>query len=206
MTKAKKKKATKAKKKTSATRRKTRKPSTPDAPGGPSPGHQQLQNMVVEQWRRQPRDVPQQRAYDTDTPAPLRAAEIERTYKEVVRWITSVEAVIAEIRKAQTPGIGHNQPPDEIDEIEQELVVLKDKPTIADASRSVTKLHAIAAYIGKQADNFTTSAVKSAGKVAGATLASWPLWHQLIDPLNALIQAVANFIAASGGTPPLFPI
>ncbi|RFC68097.1 HEPN-associated N-terminal domain-containing protein [Mesorhizobium denitrificans] len=105
-------------------------------------------------------------------------------HSEMLNQISQFEDAISQIPPA-TPGIGHNNPPEEIDplveqvdlqDIMNSVAVLKAQPVEPEdggkaATAAITRLKEwavkLGGYVTKQADNFITEAVKEAGKQFG---------------------------------------
>jgi hypothetical protein len=131
----------------------------------------------------------------------LRIAAVERQHEEMLKRITAIEDTIAKL-KPTPPGIGHNQPPPlsgiEIEEIWRDIIEVKTKPAVpkeppddalATASRLTASGERVLGYCAKQADNFATEMVKSAGKAV-------PIWALFGNQLIALGASIEQWLSA----------
>jgi len=137
-------------------------------------------DWVPSQARIQPPD-------DEELPTRDEAAEV---HAQMLERIAELEKALAEA--ALPPAIGHNKPPEPIDDLpltnlektdlQTALLILKTQPVYPDddgaiAREAAQKIETIGsklrAWCATQADNFVTEAVKKAGAVAGAGLAAY---------------------------------
>ena len=121
-------------------------------------------------------------------------------HNELLARNSEVEATIAQLVEAETPGIGHNQPPltsDEIAEIRGLLVRIRGTPTAPptqptpEYKETANKLKSLAAKIG---DWCKGKADVIAAGVAG----------KFADQLWELIKAFTDWLFSGGEPPPNF--
>ena len=134
--------------------------------------------------------------------------------------IEALEQALVRPRQRRRGGIGHNKPPEPIEteplsanelrEIRQAMAVLRAQPSApsapsTEARAAVTlltklgdrlRLLAIAAgaYLGKQADNFVTEAVKESAK----RIVQSPFWLAVINQLPALADVAHRWLESIG--------
>jgi guanylate kinase len=127
-------------------------------------------------------------------------------HKQMLQRIGALELVIAQL--PATAGVGHNNPPDpialpplessDVNRIKRDISFLGKQPVTPPQSTDEVRAAAnrlrifaerIYAYLAKQADNFVSSAVKSAGKAV-------PIWTLFGDQLIGLSNAVARWLSA----------
>jgi len=137
-------------------------------------------------------------------------------HQEMLRRIAALESVIAEMPRRPV-GIGHNGPPEWIDDAFDEdnhqavasaISVLKSAPTASpEAASAASTLRTVGeriwdylirtgAYIAKQGDTFASEAAKSAGAEFGKRLVQSPFWFALASSLMAVAIAASDWLAA----------
>jgi hypothetical protein len=159
------------------------------------------------------------RAELTLTPGP-QAADPTALHTEMLERIEALERAMTGPRKKTRGDIGHNNPPEPIEpdplsaselrEIRKALAVLKAQPpapeipsTKARAAVALliklgNRLRSLAgvtgAYLGKQADNLVTEAVKESGK----RIIQSPFWWALISQLPELGRIAQHWLGSLG--------
>jgi hypothetical protein len=159
---------------------------------------------------------------DPVSPIPdVGASDPNALHAEMITQIEALDREIDSLLEQQRRGIGHNNPPEpielapplsakELGEIKKAMAVLKKEPPAptalsAKAEAAVALLmkfgdrlrplaRATMAYVGKQADNFVTEAVKEAGK----RIAQSPLWLPIIYKLPALADIALQWLQSLG--------
>jgi len=134
-------------------------------------------------------------------------------HAEMVEQIKALDRAIDDLRE-QRHGIGHNRPPEpietapplsekELGEIQEDIAVLRKQPpavyppsteAVAAVSRLSKISRAVVAYVGKQADNFVSSATNEAGKRAIQS----PFWLAIIHQLPALADIAHQWLQSLG--------
>jgi hypothetical protein len=121
-------------------------------------------------------------------------------HKELLARNSEVEATIAQLGEAETPGIGHNRPPltsDEIAEIRELLVRIRGTPTAPptqptpENKETANKLKSFAAKVGDWC--------KGKADVIAVGVAA-----KFADQLWELIKAFSNWLFSGGEPPPDF--
>jgi hypothetical protein len=151
------------------------------------------------------------------------AANSNALHAEMLERIEELEQAIASLPRRRRRGIGDNNPPEPIEpeplsakelrEIRHAVAVLKAQQAVpsvpsTEARAAVSLLakfgdrlrslaRATGAYIGKQADNFITEAVKEAGK----RIVQSPFWLAVIHQLPALADVAHRWLVSL--SPPL---
>ena len=134
-------------------------------------------------------------------------------HAEMLRRIAELERALDE---ASTPGIGHNRPPEAIDEIpldpydqqdiRRSLAILKEQPP-APSETAIPALEAeagkldsygkrILTWFAERADDFATEAVKEAGKEFGKWGARVTMWKAIGGLLTAAAVATNAWLHA----------
>ncbi len=143
-------------------------------------------------------------------------AEHESVEALHARMLEEISTVEGDLTALETPGIGHNHPPEAIaqlpftpeerEDLIKALQILKGQPTeppeaewpvLRDAEARVQSVAAkIGAYIAKQADTFVTEATKAAGKAAGVALVGGVGWwlSGLHIHLQELLHTLGNWL------------
>jgi len=148
------------------------------------------------------------------------ASDPRALHAEMLERIASLERAMAGLRAAPRRGIGDNNPPEPIEpeplsakelrEIRKAMAVLKAEPpapstpstevraAVALLTKFGKRLRSFAittgAYLGKQADNFVTEAVKESGK----RIVQSPFWLAVINQLPALADVAHQWLASLG--------
>ncbi len=148
------------------------------------------------------------------------AADARALHAEMLERIEALEKALVSRRQRRRRGIGHNNPPEPIEpeplsanelrEIRRAMAVLKVQPPAPSAPSAetraavtlLTKLGdrlrflaiAAGAYLGKQADNFITEAVKESGR----RIVQSPFWLAIISQLPALADVAHRWLESLG--------
>jgi hypothetical protein len=126
-----------------------------------------------------------------DTPLPLRVAQTQ--HDEILRRITALEGMVAELR-AQLPGIGHNLRPLSIEEFEdaqKQIANLKAQPITpaAPATEAKAAESKLRAYGTKIVESLSQEAIREALKEVGRK--SWATYG---DRLIALADLLVEWL------------
>jgi hypothetical protein len=150
---------------------------------------------------------------DQETPDPRGPTDLHR---EMMRRIESLEDVLAKV-SPDHGGIGHNQPPEPIEDIpfgdpdceavETAIAVLKSQSpapvrvpqeVVVAADTLLSFGHRLRDYLVKQADTFASEAVKAAGSEVGKWVIRLPIWMLVADRLIALAQVARHWLTSLG--------
>lgn len=130
------------------------------------------------------------------------------THRALLDRIAALEARLAAMDAAKPAPLGHNNPPEPIDEeaeaIRAGLEALKAQPVApADPSPTVSAVNRLRAalgrltgYVGRQLDHFISEASKTAGKAAGVALVAGAAGYAI--DLAGVIDAAVAWLRALG--------
>jgi hypothetical protein len=160
---------------------------------------------VPSSGRRQPPD-------EEDPPEPP-LEDASALHAEMLRRIASLEEAMAQL-PGLSPGIGHNRPPEPMEEFPLTLTdrteitgavdVLKYQPVDPqDEGKAATeaaetlksKGQKISEWLAKQADTFVSEAVKEAGKELGKWGTRTAIWSVVLDRLFSVHQIVVQWLS-----------
>jgi hypothetical protein len=157
---------------------------------------------------------------DHEEQAGVDASDANALHAEMIEQIEALERAMAGQRERRRRGIGHNKPPEPIEdpplstkdlgEIRTAMAVLKRQPPVPsvlsiEARTAVTLLmkfgdrlrplgRTVGGYILKQADSFVTKAVEKAGEEVGKRIVQSPFWIVLINKIPALADVAHRWL------------
>jgi hypothetical protein len=138
------------------------------------------------------------------------APDPQALHKEMLRRIASLEEALAQL-VAPKPGIGHNNPPELIEQVPfgdlernrvaTAIAVVKAQPpepavAPAEATEAASWLNAIGERLAAYLDSFCSEAAKSAGSEFGKRLIQGGVLVLVAERLIAAGHAVTNWIAS----------
>ena len=152
-------------------------------------------------------------APDEEEPRESSLDDVSALHTEMLRRISSLEEAMTQM-SAGVAGIGHNHPPEPIEEFpltvadQREITVaidvLKAQPIEPqDDGKSATeaaetlksKGQKIGEWLAKQADNFVSEAVKEAGKEFGKWGTRAAIWAIILDKLFSVHEIVGQWVS-----------
>jgi len=124
--------------------------------------------------------------------------------------LTELEATVAQLLPLlpSTPGIGHNNPPlelAELDEIKRDIALLKAQPAVPTASQTASqtaskfihRCERVTACVAQLLDTFATEFSKSAGREAGKAVVQLLKWYAVGTGLMYSAAAILQWLDAA---------
>lgn len=150
---------------------------------------------------------------DEEEPPDLPLEDASTLHAEMLRRLSSLEKAMAQL-PGVSPGIGHNRPPEPIEEfpltiadrteIASAIDVLKAQPVEPqDEGKAATeaaetlksKGQKVREWLAQQADTFISETVKEAGKEFGKWSGRAVIWSIILDKLFSVHQIVGQWLS-----------